>query len=247
MSKVDLFLTLPVMNAAGSLGFAPEPEGPVDLDRLGAFVTNPVSMQRRSPSRDRHYAPFPGGFLLHTGNPNPGFREVIRRYQARWKHSPLPVIVNLLAEHPETLASMVTQLEGIEGVIGVEVNLPPAVDSQTAVDLAQAAAGELPVIVRLPMERALELAEALAGSGVAALSLGPARGTLPDPQGSPRRGRLYGQALFPQALHTVSLLAQGLLPVIGAGGVYGQAEVEAMLEAGAIAVQLDAVLWRGGW
>jgi dihydroorotate dehydrogenase len=35
--------------------------------------------------------------------------------------------------------------------------------------------------------------------------------------------------------------------VIGSGGVYTPAQAEAMLQAGAIAVQLDAVFWRGGW
>jgi dihydroorotate dehydrogenase len=36
------------------------------------------------------------------------------------------------------------------------------------------------------------------------------------------------------------------VPVIGAGGVYSQAQVESMLAAGALAVQVDAILWRGG-
>ena len=58
-------------------------------------------------------------------------------------------------------------------------------------------------------------------------------------------GRLYGPALFPQALAGVRGLAQAGVPVIGAGGVYSQAQAQAMLAAGALAVQLDAVLWRG--
>jgi NAD(P)H-dependent flavin oxidoreductase YrpB (nitropropane dioxygenase family) len=37
------------------------------------------------------------------------------------------------------------------------------------------------------------------------------------------------------------------VPVIAAGGVYKQRQVEALMEAGAIAVQLDAVLWSLGW
>jgi dihydroorotate dehydrogenase len=42
-------------------------------------------------------------------------------------------------------------------------------------------------------------------------------------------------------------LAGAGVPVIGGGGVYKQEQVEAMKEAGALAVQLDAVLWRGGF
>ena len=45
----DLAIHPPFMNAAGCLGFAPNPRGPVDLGRLGAFVTNPVSLAPRQP------------------------------------------------------------------------------------------------------------------------------------------------------------------------------------------------------
>jgi NAD(P)H-dependent flavin oxidoreductase YrpB (nitropropane dioxygenase family) len=37
--------------------------------------------------------------------------------------------------------------------------------------------------------------------------------------------------------------AKAGLTVIGAGGVWEQAQAEAMLEAGALAVQMDASLW----
>ena len=36
-------------------------------------------------------------------------------------------------------------------------------------------------------------------------------------------------------------------PVIAGGGVYDPDQVDAFLEAGAIGVQLDAVLWSLGW
>jgi NAD(P)H-dependent flavin oxidoreductase YrpB (nitropropane dioxygenase family) len=35
------------------------------------------------------------------------------------------------------------------------------------------------------------------------------------------------------------------LPVIASGGVYRESHIQAMRQAGAFAVQLDAVLWRG--
>jgi len=247
MPKFDLLLPLPVMNAAGSLGFAPNPEGGVNLDQFGAFVTNPISLRPRLPAQNRRFMPFPGGFLLHTGLPNPGFREALRRYKRRWERSPLPVIVHLLAESQQALRTMARRLEGIAGVVGVEISLPPGVDAQTAGELIQAAAGELPVVARLPLENALELGWALAASGAAAFSLAPPRGRLPDAQGIARGGRLYGPAVFPQALYLVEQLARGLLPVIGAGGIYTAQDRDAMLAAGATAVQLEAALWRGGW
>jgi NAD(P)H-dependent flavin oxidoreductase YrpB (nitropropane dioxygenase family) len=56
---------------------------------------------------------------------------------------------------------------------------------------------------------------------------------------------MYGPGVFPLALRAVENLAGCGLPVIGAGGVYQQRELDAMLAAGASAVQVDAVLWRG--
>jgi len=113
------------MNAAGCLSFAPNPRGPVDLSRLGAFVTNPVSLAPRRPADSRGMLLFPGGFLLHTGMPNPGLRAVLRQEAERWSRSALPVIVHILAEAPEDVARMVERLEGVEGVTGVEIGTPP--------------------------------------------------------------------------------------------------------------------------
>jgi dihydroorotate dehydrogenase (NAD+) catalytic subunit len=103
------------------------------------------------------------------------------------------------------------------------------------------------VIVRLPLEHPLDLARAVAKVEIAAVSLAPGRGAAPNPAGGLMHGRLYGPALFPQALEAVYAIAQAGIPVIGAGGVYNQEHIDAMLAAGALAVQLDAVLWRGGW
>jgi dihydroorotate dehydrogenase (NAD+) catalytic subunit len=247
MPKYDLAFTPPLMNAAGSLGFAPERRGPVDLGRLGGFVTNPISLRSRSPARERGLLEYPGGFLLHSGAPNPGLSRAIRRHAASWARSPVPVLAHLVAENPGELAEMARRLEGVEGVSGIEVGLPPGCGAGEMLALLAAAAGELPVIVRLPLERAIELGQALAVQPelpLAAASLGAPRGALARPGGGMVSGRLYGPGIFPLALQAVRELARAGLPVIGAGGVYAPEQAEAMLAAGALAVQLDAVLWR---
>lgn len=251
MPKYDLTFHPALMNAAGSLGFAPDAYGPVDLSNLGAFVTNPVSLRPRPPARGRRFLPFPGGFLIHTGYPNPGLEAVIRRHAGRWRRAPLPVLVHLLSDSAAELAQMVRRLERVEGVAGVEVGVPADMQAENSIALAQAASGELPVVVRLPLERAAGLAAAaaaeLAETGIAAASLGPPRGAIPALGQTLAHGRLYGPALFPLALAAVEALARSGLPVIGAGGVYQPSQVEAMLAAGALAVQLDSVLWRFGF
>ncbi len=247
MPKYDLSFSSPLMNAAGTLGFAPDPRGPVDLARLGAFVTNPISLGARTPAHGVRQRSFPGGFLLHTGHPNPGLRAVMRRYAPRWARAPLPVIVHLLAQGVDEVAVMVERLEGMEGVLGLELGLPPDIDEGAACAMVAAGIGELPVIARLPFERVVQLGPGVVEAGAVAVVMGAPRGALPAADGEFFYGRMYGPAIFPGALATVRALAQREVPVIGAGGVYQQEQAKAILEAGAMAVQLDAVLWRGGW
>ena len=245
--KYDLDISPPLMNAAGSLGFVPESRGPVDHSQFGAFVTNPISFQKRTPARRRTCQPYPGGYLLHSGYPNPGIRAAIRRFAARWARSPMPIIVHLLVEDVESVSRMVLNLEGLEGVMGIEIGLPPDVDLQSAQELIKAGLGELPLIVRLPVEKAGIYAHSLADSQITAISLGPPRGALYDSHGQSVRGRLYGPSIFPHTLASVQESAGAGVPVIAGGGVYKPGQVEALMEAGAIAVQLDAVLWSLGW
>lgn len=244
MPKVDFGITPPLMNAAGSLGFAPDRKAALDWRRLGAFVTNPFSLGERSPAQGTRFLPFAGGFLLHTGYPNPGLRQGIRCYAAAWKRSSQPVIVHILGQSPAEAAETVQRLEGMENVIGVELGLPPGIDEHGTRALVQAALGEMLLIIRLPFEQALALAPVALEAGAAAVSLGAPRGALPGPDGKLVEGRLYGPAVFPQALHMVRSLARLEIPLIGGGGVYRETDVQAMLEAGASAVQIDAAWWK---
>lgn len=246
--KYDLVFDPPVMNAAGSLGFIAELHRPVDWSGLGAFVTNPVSLHARRPAESACCLDYPGGFLLHTGFPNPGIRAVRERYAAHWANAPLQVIVHLLCGTPQEVGQMVRLLEDLPGVAGVELGLPLMVSGEELLALWQAALGELPVIVRLPLERSAELIYFLSEAGdPVSVSFAPPRGVLMFSENRLVHGRLYGPGVFPQALAAVRLASRLGLPVIGAGGVYSAQHTQAMLAAGAVGVQLDAVLWRGGY
>lgn len=256
-TKYDLEFNPPLMNAAGSLGFAPDPHGPLELSRLGGFITNPISLNRRTPARQPRYLTYPGGFLLHTGYPNPGLKAVLRRYAEQWQRSPLPVVVHLLCQEAAETQSMARRLEQTTGVAGLELSFPPQATPATIGNVVRALQVELPVILRLRLDEATWMASELAQSALplAAISLGAPRGALPvamaattgDRPTAQAHGRLYGPALFPLALETVRTIHQMGLPVIGACGVYQPEQADAMLAAGALAVQVDAVLWRGGF
>ena len=76
----------------------------------------------------------------------------------------MPVLVHLLVQNPEEVSRMVERLESLDGVMGIELGLPPGADKDLAADLVNAAVGELPVIARLPFEHSSQLAPALTTS-----------------------------------------------------------------------------------
>ena len=250
MPKRDLYFRTPIMNAAGMLGFAPDFrawQNSEFSETMGAFVTNPVSWRPRKATSHPAVVEYPGGFLLHTGLPNPGFSAAVKRYAHKWADASLPIIVHVMADRPEETARMVESLEGVENVMAAELGFAPLLADDIILTSLEMSLGELPLIVSLPMEQALTLGPRVMEAGAVAVSLSAPRGSLNTDDRSLITGRLYGPSLFPQNLETVHRLAGAGVPVIGGGGVYKREQVEVMKEAGAMAVQLDAVLWRGGF
>jgi len=231
------------LNAAGSLGFAPR-KGEAGAAMLAAFVTNPISLTARRPARGERMLPFPGGILLHTGLPNSGLRRSIQEYGMAWAHAELPIILNLLVDDPAALRKVMPNLETLDNLVGLELNIPADSSPQLAAELCSAALGKLPVIAQLSLPRAEELAHACLRAGASAVSLGPPRGSLPVADGRLVNGRLYGPAVYPQALATTQALASADVPIIAAGGIESEAQATAVLAAGAIAVQFDMALWK---
>lgn len=245
-SKQDLTFVSPLMNAAGILGFTPEARAAVDWGLLGAFVTNPLSLRPRRPAANPALIEYPGGFLLHSGLPNPGLPAVLKKFARRWAEASLPVIPHLLADRPEETARLARMLEDLENVAALELGFAPHLAPDWMVRAVESALGELPVIVNLPFDQVLTLGPRLVQAGAAALSLAPPRGALPGSGNVPVTGRLYGPALFPESYAVVHAAARAGLPILGGVGIYSRAQAEAMLAAGALAVQVDTVLWRGG-
>jgi len=243
--KRDLYFSKPFMNAAGILGFAPDPRAGIALDSFGAFVTNPFSLRPRRPAARPVVMEHPGGFLLHTGLPNPGLQAGLKKYSAKWSRSDLPIIVHLMADRPEETQGMVRLLETQEFVMAIELGFAPLLANDIILLTLEMCLGELPLIFSLPLEQVLSLGPRLIQEGAQAISISAPRGALPlSPTPSPLvTGRLYGPSLFPRTLETVYSATKLGLPIIGAGGIWTKENAEVILSAGALAVQVDAVLW----
>ena len=245
LPREDLTLASPWINCAGSLGFAPGGGWTVPFEQ-GAFVTNPISLRPRTPAEDRALIEYPGGFLIHTGVANPGISEAIKRFAARWARATLPVWVHILADTPENVRQMVQNLEELEGVSAIVLGLPPRAYGEQAMALTAAASGERPLVVEIPLSSASDgWVGRLAGLGVSALSLAAPRGALPCKGREVIGGHLIGPGLFPQVLAAVRTARRSHLPLIASAGVFSRVQGETLLQAGAWAVGLDGVLWRG--
>jgi dihydroorotate dehydrogenase (NAD+) catalytic subunit len=255
--KRDLYFSKPITNAAGLLGFSPDLRGASrkdlgGLENMGAFVTNPISLRLRTPTARPSVIEFPGGFLLHSGLPNPGLVAVVKKHAARWNRADIPVIVHLMADRPEETQYMVRMLEGIENVMAVELGFAPLLSDDIILLNLEMCAGELPLIFSLPADQILRLGPRLIEGGAAAVSISTPRGALMHEgklvtgklvTGKLVTGRLFGQSQFPRSLELVRSAAMIGMPVIGAGGVWTEQDAADMLSAGAMAVEMDASLW----
>jgi len=244
--KRDLYFSKPLMNAAGTLGFSPDFRSLQDfgsLKNFGAFVTNPISLRPRFPTSQPEMIQFPGGFLLHTGLPNPGLSSVIKKHAARWDRSDIPVIVHLMADRPEETRQMVQGLENVENVMAVELGFAPLLSNDIIRLTLEMCLGEIPLIFSLPAEQILSLGPKLIQHGADAISVATPRGAIMDEENLVT-GRIYGQAIFPRALEIVHSAKKLSLPIIGSGGIWTEKDAADMLSAGAIAVQMDVSLWK---
>lgn len=248
--KNPLVIENPVIAAAGMVGF----DGAafrdlVDWTKVGALVTSPVTWRSRHVAHGPRVVPLPSGVLVHTGLPNPGISRVIRDYAARWSRALAPVIVHVAVTTPADVEHCLVALDRCDGLAGIELGLhdqaAPA-DIARLLKIAQAST-QLPLLVRVPLYNAVECALAAQDAGADGLVVAaPPRGTARDPDsGQLVGGRVYGPWLSAQALRAVGQVMQvAQIPITGAGGIHTAAEARSFIEAGAVAVQIDTLIWR---
>jgi dihydroorotate dehydrogenase (NAD+) catalytic subunit len=254
-----LVLDNPILVAAGTFGYGVEYADIVEVDRLGAICTRGTTIRPRPGNPSPRMAPTPGGLLNSVGLHDPGVDAVVDRYAATWAGWRVPVIVNVAAGSVGDYVEVVRRLEGVPGIAGIELNLScPDVargGSQFGLDAGASAevtgavrrATDLPLLVKLspdagdvrPIARAIADAGADALTAIntlAGLALAPSRDR---PMFDAAFGGLSGPAVKPIALRVVYEAAQAVrIPVIGAGGITGIADVLDFLAVGATAVQI---------
>lgn len=246
--KNSLLLDTPVMPAAGIFGFGDAYRGLIDVGKLGAVVTHPVTYHPWHPASGTRVIPLDSGVLVHTGLPNPGISRALARFRTAWDKLPVPVIMHVVATTPEHVARCASRIDSENAVDAIELGLNDDTPPALAQDFVRAALRltEKPLLVRLPLQQAYELADPVADAGAGALVIAaPPRGTARDPHsGRLVPGRIYGPIVKPMVLRMVGqLAARADVPIIAAGGIHSAQDARDYMDAGARAVQVDSVTW----
>jgi dihydroorotate dehydrogenase len=158
---------------------------------------------------------------------------------------PCAVIVHLALRDAREARKCVERLEDVENVLAIELGFRHDEDARAAAaTVASAAQSLLPVVVQAPFSRAAEFCALAGQAGAQAVSVSaPPRAALTAAEGW-FEGRMYGGGICAHSLQTVRELCRATdLPIIAAGGVHSTDQIEALLSAGARAVQLESVVW----
>jgi dihydroorotate dehydrogenase (NAD+) catalytic subunit len=251
----------PILLAAGTAGYGRELVGVIDLHRLGGLVTKAVSIAPRAGNAPPRVAEYRGGMLNSIGLANPGVLAV-RDDHLRWlvAHAgPARVLVNVVGFETGEYASVIEQLDGIDGITAFELNLScpntsaggiefgsdPACVRQILADCR--ARTRRPLIAKLspvlPDIGAMAVVARDAGAdGISVVNTVP--GSLTHDDGSRRLGHgtggVSGPALLAIGVRAVGRVLEctGGMPVIGVGGVTTASDARQYLRAGAALVAI---------
>ena len=258
-----LTLTNPVMVASGIAGYGIEYAEIADIQKLGAIVCKGTTLMPKGGNAQPRLVETAGGLLNSIGWENIGVDALIEEKAPVWAGWRVPVIVNVAGETIGEYEAVVSRLEGVPGISGIELNISCpnvstggiefGVDPELAARVTSEvkAATTLPVIVKLSpnVTDIKEIALAVEEAGADAISLiNTLRGIAIDidkrkPCLGNIVGGLSGPAIKPVALYMVFEAARVVhIPVIGCGGITCAEDALEFIMAGATAVQIGTAI-----
>lgn len=263
--KIGLPVDNPILLAGGAIGYGEAVLPGLALSKLGAVTVGPLLMHSRAGAPTPRRQEVEGGFILDTGLQNRGLDATLRKFAKLWRRLGCPVLVQVAESNPRDVSKIVEQLEAVNGVAGIELLLPAEIDRRAVKNLLRAASEncDLPILTKLPLDRAVELAEICVQCEAAGLVVGSAYHSMGseavdseavdseavDSEASDlkevRVGSLYGPIVFPKMLAALQAVSQLKLDcsLIACGGIYTIDHVRQALDCGAKAVQIDSAVW----
>ena len=258
-NRRGLLLANPVMTASGTFGFGTEYSHLFDIQKLGAIVCKGTTLNPRDGNPQPRLVETASGLINSIGLQNIGVKALIKEKTPVWAGWQVPVIVNIAGSSLDEYTLLAEQLDGVNGVSGIEVNIScPNVkaggaefgaDAESAAKVTRAvrAATSLPVIVKLTPNTGeiCRIATAVVEAGADAICLINTLKALAidissrSPQLGNVTGGLSGPAIKPVALYMVYEVAGVVdIPIIGCGGISTGSDAIEFIMAGASAIQV---------
>ena len=259
-----LALRSPVMAASGCLRSLKDVHGLLEVKKLGAIVTESITLRPVAGAPGPRVAESPAGIVWATGLQNAGVDAFATNELPQLARTGVPLIVSVAGSQLEEYVRVATSLADAPGVVALEVNLA-VVNAERGgslfahrADHAAEVVGAVSRLTRYPVFAKLsadvsdivDVAGACVQAGAHGLTMINAMpGMAIDVPGQrPALGAVdgwvSGDAIRPMALRAVHAVAQAMpdVPIIGSGGVTDtQAAVEFLL-AGASAVQVGSAM-----
>ena len=258
-----LRLANPVLVASGTIGYARELAGLVDLPQVGGIVTKTITVKPRPGNPPPRIVETPAGMLNAIGLQNVGVERFVTEKLPYLAGLDPVVLVSIMGYTTGEFVALAERLDGLSGVDGMELNLScPNVaysagdgtkmfahDPELTAEVVQAvrAVTDLPVIAKLGPDVAdiAAIGRAAEAEGADALAV---MNTIPGmvididrrrPVLTNVTGGLSGPAIRPIAVRlTYQLVSAVNIPVIGIGGIMDYRDALQFLLAGACAVQV---------
>jgi len=263
-NKKGLLLDNPVMTASGTFGYGTEYSALFDIQRLGAIICKGTTLKPREGNPQPRLVETASGVINSIGLQNIGVKALIKEKAPVWAMWRVPVIVNIAGDTVEEYGKLAQELDGVEGIRGIEVNIScPNVkaggaafgadaESAAAVTRAVKAATSLPIMIKLTPNAGdiVGVARAVVDAGADAVSLiNSVKGMAIDiktrrPTIGNVTGGLSGPAIKPLALTLVYEVAGAVkVPVIGCGGIANAQDALEFIMAGASAIQVGSATY----
>jgi dihydroorotate dehydrogenase (NAD+) catalytic subunit len=254
----------PVIAASGTFGYGTEFAGLLDLGAVGAISTKGLSLAPYGGKPAPRLVETPAGMLNAIGLQNIGVDAFLRDRLPVLRAAGARVVANFWGDSPEEFAECAARLDGVPGVVALELNAAspnrPEWGSILATDpvalggivRAVRARVRLPLWVKLSpnVGDIVAVGRAAEAEGADALcAINTLRGMGVDlaarrPLLRAGTGGLSGPAIKPVALAMVWALARAVaVPVIGIGGIRTGEDALEFLCCGARAVQVGTAIF----
>ena len=122
-NRRGLLLANPVMTSSGTFGYGMEYAEFFDIQQLGAIVCKATTLEPREGNPQPRLFETASGLLNSIGLQNIGVKAVIQEKAPVWAGWRVPVIVNIAGDSVDDYAQLARELDGIDGISGLEVNI----------------------------------------------------------------------------------------------------------------------------